>query len=74
MHTGVSQVHLDAARLEDWFAVDNERARPTYAQHLLRRIGPEELDLVRELFEKTLTNRNVPWRRQHAHLTATGRA
>ena len=74
VHTNVSQVHLNAGRLGDWFSVDNERSRPTYSQHLLRRISPDELDSVRHLFEKVLTNRNVPWRSKHAQLTAIGRA
>jgi putative ATPase len=74
VHTNVSQVCLNGGRLEDWFSVDDERSRPTYAWHLLRRISAEELDSVRNLFEKTLNDRDVTWRSKHAHLTAIGRA
>jgi putative ATPase len=45
-----------------WFAPDTDSERPTYAQHLLQRISPEELAAVKALFERQLAGQAVPWR------------
>ena len=70
VYSSASQVHLTAARLNDWFLVDEKRLRPTYAQHLLQQIEPAELAAVRSLFERQLLNQTVSWRSQWVHLTA----
>ena len=69
-HHATSQVHLNAGRLNDWFAMDADRARPSYAHHLLRQLSTAELSVVRGVFERTLLNQTVSWRTQYVHLTA----
>ena len=69
-HHATSQVHLNAGRLNDWFAMDADRARPSYAYHLLRQLSTAELSVVRGVFERTLLNQTVSWRTQYVHLTA----
>lgn len=69
-HHATSQVHLNAGRLNDWFAMDADRARPSYAYHLLRQLSTAELSVVRGVFERTLLNQTVSWHTQYVHLTA----
>jgi len=69
-HHATSQVHLNAGRLNDWFAMDADRARPSYAHHLLRQLSTAELSVVRGVFERTLLNQTVSWHTQYVHLTA----
>lgn len=62
------------AVLDRWFALEAERSpggRPSYAQHLLRRITPQEMALVRAELQRRLAGQAVPWRTETAFLTAT---
>ena len=73
------------AVLDRWFALDAERGlaspalqgsasgdggRPSYAQHLLRRITPQELALVRAEFQRRLAGQPIPWRAETVFLAA----
>lgn len=73
------------AVMDRWFALDAERGlaspalqgsasgdggRPSYAQHLLRRITPQELALVRAEFQRRLAGQPIPWRAETAFLAA----
>jgi hypothetical protein len=55
--------------LDRWFALEAERDRPSYAQHLLRRVAAEELAAVRAEFQRQLAGQAVPWRTETALLT-----
>ncbi len=74
VETPAADVHLTPALLARWFEPDGEDERPTYAQHLLRHITPDELAAVRRLFERQLLNQVIPWRTQVVFVwgTATG--
>ena len=45
-----------------WFATEEYRERPSYAQHLLRGMTAEELDRVRALYERQLAGQTTRWR------------
>ena len=45
-----------------WFATEEYRERPSYAQHLLRNMTAEELAQVRALYEQQLAGQTVRWR------------
>ena len=45
-----------------WFATEEYRERPSYAQHLLRYITAEELAQVRALYERQLAGQTTRWR------------
>jgi putative ATPase len=66
----VSDLLVSPAVLDHWFALDAERDRPSYAQHLLREITPEELVVVRAEFQRQLAGQAVPWRTETAFFTA----
>jgi putative ATPase len=48
--------------LADWFSPDAARVRPSYAQHLLRRITLDELARVQAQFQRQLGGQIVCWR------------
>jgi hypothetical protein len=58
------------ALLERWFAVQGEGERPTYAQHLLNLLEPDELARYRGLLERTWLNQPAPWQSHTAFLVA----
>ena len=60
--TQEAEMLVSPATLARWFAVDAERDRPSYAQHLLRRITADELAEVQALFQRQLANQTVAWR------------
>jgi putative ATPase len=57
-----TEMLVSPATLERWFAVDADRDRPSYAQHLLRCLTADELDVVKALFQRQLAGQTVPWR------------
>jgi len=65
-----SDLLVSPAVLGRWFAPDAERDRPSYAQHLLRGITPQELAAVKAEFQRQLAGQTVPWRTEAAFLTA----
>jgi putative ATPase len=65
-----SDLLVSPAVLDRWFAPDAERDRPSYAQHLLRGITPQELAAVKAEFQRQLAGQTVPWRTETAFLTA----
>jgi len=71
-----SEVRITPALIERWFSTEkppvlsektggsgtiSQEQRPTYAQHLLQHISPEELAQVRALFEQQLSGQTVAW-------------
>ena len=56
-----SEMFINLATLDSWFDNEPRRERPSYAQHLLTRITPEELLEVRELLRRQLDGHAVPW-------------
>jgi putative ATPase len=65
-----SDLLVSPAVLDHWFAPVAERDRPSYAQHLLRGITPQELAAVKAEFQRQLAGQTVPWRTETAFLTA----
>jgi putative ATPase len=57
-----SEVLVSPATLDRWFALDGDRARPSYAQHLLQRLTMDELTEVQALFRRQLAGQTAPWR------------
>jgi putative ATPase len=57
-----AEVLVSPATLDRWFSLDDDRARPSYAQHLLRRLTMDELTEVQALFRRQLAAQTVPWR------------
>jgi hypothetical protein len=60
---------ISAATLDGWFATSREGERPSYAQHLLRRLLADELARVEALFRRQLAGQAVPWQTWVAFLT-----
>jgi putative ATPase len=58
------------ALLERWFALEGDSERPTYAQHLLRLLEPNELARYRGLLERTWLNQPAPWQSHTVFLVA----
>jgi putative ATPase len=56
--------------LERWFGATLDRARPSYAQHLLRLITAPELADVHALFIRNLAGQIVPWRTRQVFAVA----
>ncbi|MFH1086289.1 MAG: AAA family ATPase, partial [Chloroflexota bacterium] len=44
--------------------------RPSYADHLARRLTAEQVDMVQDLYRRNLLRRTVPWRGRVAYLAA----
>jgi putative ATPase len=66
-----AEMLVSPATLDRWFAVDARRAdldRPSYAQHLLRRITAGELAEVRALFQRQLAGQAVAWQTRVAFI------
>ncbi|MEJ2734081.1 MAG: AAA family ATPase [Anaerolineae bacterium] len=56
-----SEMLVSPATVERWFAMDPEPGRPSYAQHLQRRLTAEELVEVAALFQRQLAGQAVAW-------------
>jgi putative ATPase len=54
--------------LHRWFTVETDRERPSYAQHLLRRLTIDELGEVETLFQRQLAGQTITWQTQIAFL------
>ncbi|MFN2184631.1 MAG: AAA family ATPase, partial [Anaerolineae bacterium] len=70
-----ADVLVSPGTIDQWFAADADRKRPSYAQHLLREIAPEELAQVRTLYERELAGQTVRWQTRIAFVVgqrATG--
>jgi putative ATPase len=61
---------ISAATLDRWFAASADGARPSYAQHLARRLGPAQVDEVEALFRRQLAGQTVTWRTHLAYAHA----
>ncbi|MFN2241110.1 MAG: AAA family ATPase, partial [Anaerolineae bacterium] len=57
-----ADVLVGPGTIDQWFATESDRKRPSYAQHLLQEIAPEELAQVRTLYERELAGQTVRWR------------
>ena len=57
---------VSADTIQRWFAMEPDRERPSYAQHLLRSMTAEEVAQVQALYERALTGQTVRWRTQIA--------
>jgi putative ATPase len=68
--TQVAEMLITPALLQRWFSTTTSNSRPTYAQHLLRQVSPEELAQFQALIERKLLNQAVPWRSTTAFLVA----
>jgi putative ATPase len=64
------RVAVTPALLNRWFAEPPPGARPSYAQHLLRRLSPDEVRLVSEAFKTQLTGKPAPWRSRSVVIAA----
>jgi putative ATPase len=60
------EMFVSPATLERWFAIDPDRERPSYAQHLLRQLTADELAEVEALFQRQLAGQTVAWHTQIA--------
>jgi len=76
---GFSTAHVDLAEMtreqlvtesqvEQWFG--SNRARPTYAQRLARRLPPESIAAIRRLIERQLAGQVCHWRSAIAYVLA----
>jgi putative ATPase len=63
-----AEMLITPALIERWFAMEGRGERPTYAQHLLGYLAPEELDPYRALLVRDLQGQAVPWRSATAYL------
>jgi putative ATPase len=65
VETHVAQQRINADLLARWFVAADEAApvggRPSYAQHLRRRLSADEVEQVRVLFERQLRDQVVEW-------------
>ena len=66
VETQVTELLVTPALLERWFSTDPGGERPTYAQHLLRQISPDELSRYRATLQHACLNQAVPWRSRTA--------
>jgi putative ATPase len=57
-----AEMLVSPATLDRWFALDAVGERPSYAQHLLRRLTTDGLAEVEALFRRQLAGQTVPWR------------
>jgi putative ATPase len=63
-----AEMLVTPALIERWFAMEGRGERPTYAQHLLGYLSPEELEQYRALVVHDLQGQAVPWRSAIAYL------
>ncbi|MGD8397218.1 MAG: AAA family ATPase [Anaerolineae bacterium] len=61
---------IGEATLDRWFADAGDGERPSYAQHLRRRLSDAELAEVEGLLRRQLTGQTVQWHTHVAFLTA----
>jgi len=66
-----SEMFVNLATLDGWFAREGRPARPSYAEHLLTRVTSEELSEVRELLRRQLDGHAVPWQSRIAFASAS---
>jgi len=64
------QVVITPAMLGRWFAEVPAGGRPSYAQHLLRSLTPDEVAGVAEAFRATLSGKTVSWSSRAAIVSA----
>jgi putative ATPase len=64
-----AEIVISAITLDRWFATDTPGDRPSYAEHLLRRVTAEEIAQVRALFNRQLANQTATWRTHVAFLS-----
>ncbi len=64
------QRQITPQQLAGWFNPADD-ARRTYAEHLARMLEPEEVQAVRQLFERQLAGRTVPWTNTSVYLTGS---
>jgi putative ATPase len=64
------QVTVTPALLNRWFADSPPDSRPSYAQHLLRLLSPDDLQTVSAAFRTHLTGKPVPWRSRSVVIAA----
>jgi putative ATPase len=64
-----SEMFVNRATLDGWFAGEVRQERPSYAQHLLTRITPDEVAEVRDLMWRQLEGHAVPWQSRIAFLS-----
>ncbi len=73
MHTEVanSDRHIGAGQVTNWFTVEENRGRPTYAQHLIAgNISIDELARVKQIFERQLAGQVVNWQTTMVYIKA----
>ncbi|HSR30397.1 MAG TPA: AAA family ATPase [Anaerolineae bacterium] len=56
-----SEVLVGTATIDRWFAMEADRDRPSYAQHLVCRIAADELEEVKALYQRQLAGQTVIW-------------
>ena len=61
---------ITPALLAHWFDLEAKGARPSYAQHLLAQLAPDEVERFRELWASTHLNQTVVWASRIAYLVA----
>lgn len=61
---------ISADMLDRWFAPALPGGRPSYCDHLAKRLAPAEIVAVADLFRGQLAGRALPWRSQIAFLRA----
>jgi len=64
------QVPVTPALLQRWFGEPPPGARPSYAQHLARRLTADEVRQVYEAFRTHLAGKSLPWRSRAAIIAA----
>jgi putative ATPase len=65
-----SEMLVSPAVVDRWFSIEAGRDRPSYAQHLLRRITVDELALLKALFQRQISGQTVSWRTSIAFVIA----
>jgi len=68
--TQAYEMLVSPAVVDRWFSTEAGRDRPSYGQHLLRRITADELALMKALFLRQIAGQAVTWRTSIAYLTA----
>lgn len=68
-----AEMLITPALFERWFAEDVQGERPSYAQHMLRRLSAEELREYRAVARRDLLNQPVMWGTTMAYLVASHR-
>ena len=59
-----AEMLVSTATFDRWFALDPDRERPSYGQHLLGWITMDELAEVKAVFQYQLAGQTVSWRTQ----------